>query len=1401
MKGTFKLLGLMMLFIGLSQQSHAQRIRAAFLGASSTADSTHNPPFRSLVTFGSAQVAADTNRIVDSIVVQSGAFIAYDYAQDLDSSIGKLPIGKFTDLSIRQGRATTFFFYSSVYTDNVNLSYKFSRPINSQFIQFNSSINFQDTTIGKFSFIIPDTVTNVFYLTLKGERRVGNQIVVDSQMIKITPEISPKPESIAFGVPNSQNYPDMLSRDYFMITDDTIGTQRRFFNGRRVRPRIVEIAGIQLTIDENMATTDDGNIFARFHSPDSLLNSNIEQISIYADKLYIKSHIYLPATHVRIFAREVYFIDQAGRRPAAINTSAVNNLTLPGVVIDGEQGGAIEFYVNNLYLSNGKRLIANGGKGSNGIGGSEPQPATKGGDGGRIESNYNMLPYVRNVGGINGVQASSDSTPPARGKMGVVVTNNRDMAWMHANYFNLVQKFIDDIYFLNFRDSAYNLATRFAGYINTAYAKNLISQNPDTLDQIDLSATMQGFNATATQIRSGLDIMGNPNGWVPMLSFAASSRAFENQITALFETIYLSQFVKNANQSYQAKFSAINNAVSSINRQIQADTGAMGDLVRTLPLMEQKLQNNKTKLDSLQKKAEDVEANLKSRAQKSVESAAKAAKWGSILKGAGMIASLIPVPGASWVGSGISAVGNAFGENGFPTGDNGGFWKWGLSSFGPLVEGYAGSMENVPESMAEYRELYSKWHKGELCPDTSKNCSLVKQDSINRVFNPLSKALLAFTDFSEKKQVKGDEVEQKLSQLEAQDPEFKALTQETSNLQSETAELNDQIKSDNKQVQDLGNNLNKQFNAVGVLSQARSIALGRIDMRMVQYLDQMEAINTRRLKHYLYLMAKSWEYTTCSPYPGDLNLTNVFSRLRSMLDTAGNGLIPANQLNSLKAIFKQEIYDTRDEIISQFSSQGPGSIATTTFELLPEQIAELQSTELGNPTFTFLNIVRDSDFLPDNRENLRIKKIWIDTLWVAPKVAGHRFADNVRFSVSVMYPNSGKIKKDGQIYSFLFGNGNNNFTINWDADLNARTGALTQNQWDADDICQSLMNGSFLQSCDASKIVTRPALDAKLKIQLTRSGLIFDTVPHVVKKLRIGVEYYYRPRTNNRVFLAVQSINSKQQIPFFVSTPDINGRQHGYGPMARTFNPLATSQVRVTAPYKFGKNRFVRWEGSGTGSPTNLVRNVPINSNSDSRVFARYEPLIQNLVIPDTVYVPEFAVGNFYLPFRASGNDTLEYVIDSVRVFEPGFALPQAKKGYLPVGRTDSVLFTIPPTPTVPLNIIGEIYSFAPESEQFTHKTVIAHKGLGTGIPVAIKGTLSAVPNPNNGHFHITLPTSATIMSVQMIDMSGKVIQGVNTEVDGNKAYVDASTAKLGVYIVQVIGSDQRQYTARIIKL
>lgn len=1398
MKKLFTIVATIAIIVGITGLAGAQQARTAFM-AGSIVDTTISPSMP--ITLGGSQLVADTVRTVDSLRIQTGYFIPYDYLQEIDRSIAKIAIGRFTPTTVKQNLWTSFYFYSDSLTSNPTLRYRFSNPLGIN-VNFDSTVFVNDTLLARFSFYLPDTMRHPVTLTLLATR--ANGVVADSQNIVITPELNPRPETRFFDLPNAQLLPDFTSRDYLLITDDTMGTQRRYFNGRLQRTRIVEVASIQSTIDEFANPTDDGNLYARFHSPDSVLNANIEQLNIYTDKLVVRSHFFVPGARIRIFARQVIFQDQSGTRPAAINNSGLNSFTITGQPLPGQDGGSMEIYAADLFV-NGRRFISNGGKGSNAVAMSPSQtgqPAAPGGYGGRITSNTDLLTHVLSFGGAGGDTAAGYKSIPAHGQPGEVVTNNRNLAWLNANYLNLIQRYIDDLYFLNFRDSAYAWASRYSGYMNDAYISNQFSDLPDTLDQVDLTANLAGFTNTVNQIKSGLDIMGNPIGWVPMLSYQASAQAFDNQIGVVIQSVYLSQFVKRANQTYQARFTAIDNAVSGLRQQIQNDTSSMADIRRAVPLMDQKIATNQERIDSLQAQAKKVEDALQAKLRKAADAAAKRARIGGILKGIGSVAALLPIPGASVIGPSLAAFGTAYSASGPPTGGVSGYFKWGTSNFKSLSEGYSDARGRLPESMKNYRNLYSDIYKRGLCrsSDTSfKACLSQQADSIGKVLHPYGAAIAVFGEDADKKSVNEDDLKQKLAAAEAEDPEYSKLVNATASLQQETAQLHDQIKADNKHMQDLGQALTRQVNSAAYLSGARSAALGRIDMRMVQYVDQMEARNIRQLKYYLYLMARSWEYTTCTPFPGDLNVTNVFSRLRTMLDTNGTGAIPAAQLNALKAIFKQEIYDARDQIVSTFTTQGPGSTATTTLELLPNQLADLQTADPEVSTTTLLNIVRDNDFLPDNRENLRIKRIWIDTLWVQPTVQGHTFHPNVNFSVSVIYPNSGKIKKDGQIYSFVFGNSSNNFAISWDATLNARTGNLTQSAWDAGDICQSLVNGSFLQSCDASTIVTRPALDADIKIQLIRNGLLFDTVPHVVRKVRIGLEYYYRTRTNNKVFVAVQSLNSKQRIPFTFSRPDLNGRQGGFGPVARVYDPLATSSVVVTAPLRYGRYRFVRWEGSG-GNPTNPSRTVPIQANSDVRVFARYERLVQKAIVPDTLFVTEDITASAYLPFRAGGNDELEYVIDSIQAFVPGFTLPQAKKGFLANGQRDSVLFTIPPTPTGTHVILGELFTFAPEDSQFVYKTIVLQRPLTIGIARPTTYKLNVVPNPNDGQFMVTVPNGMGIRTVQLTDMTGKVWDQLDVSLNGHTAYLNATGLQAGVYMVRVLGFDQQQYTARIVK-
>jgi len=202
---------------------------------------------------------------------------------------------------------------------------------------------------------------------------VGGQSV--TQAVKITPIPILKPEAESFGVTPIPITPESEeSSDYISFTNVTSSTQESFNNLTRLT-RTVTISGKTVVLQK-------GHLNKLYEALND--NQDIKSLTIYAEKLIVRSPVNLPQSNVTIYAKELRFEDPvctatcppppvvcfvADLCPkASIITTPISLTTRLPQLQNGANGlkaGDIALHIETFYSTLGydKRFILTGGNG------------------------------------------------------------------------------------------------------------------------------------------------------------------------------------------------------------------------------------------------------------------------------------------------------------------------------------------------------------------------------------------------------------------------------------------------------------------------------------------------------------------------------------------------------------------------------------------------------------------------------------------------------------------------------------------------------------------------------------------------------------------------------------------------------------------------------------------------------------------------------------------------------------------------------------------------------------------------------------------------------------------------------------------------------------------------------
>lgn len=205
-----------------------------------------------------------------------------------------------------------------------------------------------------------------------------------------------------------------------------------------------------------------------------------------------------------------------------------------------------------------------------------------------------------------------------------------------------------------------------------------------------------------------------------------------------------------------------------------------------------------------------------------------------------------------------------------------------------------------------------------------------------------------------------------------------------------------------------------------------------------------------------------------------------------------------------------------------------------------------------------------------------------------------------------------------------------------------------------------------------------------------------------------------------------------------------NNRDDYYWFVYEPLNPTAPLFSGIT-PGTFGWSSNLNWSGPGVTGPWGLTTNFPSY------------PFASNKFYVIGIYIPSCCESCY--------TESFEYQI----TYNNGFAPANAEDFSYEMKEDIKASFV--------------------KSEEDT---------LGNAEAIDQEG-FSLYPNPAQESFNISL-LDDTIKSIEVISISGKVVYSVELNQDKSEEVVEISTLSSGMYFVNVTGTNQKRYTAKLIK-
>ncbi len=796
-------------------------------------------------------------------------------------------------------------------------------------------------------------------------------------------------------------------------------------------------------------------------------------------------------------------------------------------------------------------------------------------------------------------------------------------------------------------------------------------------EQRDFGLLEEEMRLLAHRLASGLDYFGNPPGWVPLLSLEANKLAFEQEIDRAMGILYLEYWLSDVGRSLQSKIAAVSDArvkLAADSERLATEFDVANNL---LPVLDSRIEAITTETTVIQRELKFLEEKLIREARDNL----KVPFWRRLARGLATVAKMVPVPWVQAVGAGLDIVANFNSKAPWES----------LEGIKDVVDTYQSG--GFKEDARNLNTAYKKIKFPDLPSSTDPNKIKGFVDDLQTASKPVVSRLKEVQQAFQAQQVPKTQIEAELAKLKAESKDFKQLGDRISSLLAEKEVFVQQLAQTMQSLGRLSENITGNLLAMDALNEGFTQASGALDDRALMYLKEMGRRARERLLLYHYFVKKAYEYRLLRPYPGRLDLQNLFERFLTLAQAGGGEYrqLTGEQFRELRGIYDDALGELIKEVVLEYNNNAPALSGPRRLSLTAEELARLNAGE--EVVLDLRNLGRAAGLFPPTEENLRIASIRVLRMGVDP-LANPQVADEV--SLFIEHGGASTVQTTAnnrpRSYQFVHYTGATEVPVQWGARVFAEDGSLhpISRSLSADSLLGSLLQKSG-ENPQTSGYFTY--LGALAELRFKREQNVASGATLRLNEVVLQIEYEFVRRGS---FLRSLEVSTADELaPYLeISTADLSGRQDGLGSFDRTY--LSGTQVTLSAPDRIGNLRFAGFvdlaapsalQGSGpvlqaerdssAGEPVGatfdgLNHRLTLNMSSDRRIEARYVPVeLLALAIQRTGPNHELRLeldGERYTPFKLEQSEEVSgpWSLMSEGILTDPIQVPIARTNELP---------------------------------------------------------------------------------------------------------------------------------------
>ena len=834
----------------------------------------------------------------------------------------------------------------------------------------------------------------------------------------------------------------------------------------------------------------------------------------------------------------------------------------------------------------------------------------------------------------DGVDTDSPEADAVSGPDGAFSLAVGTVGWITAGYLREETKFARAVY----STGHYSAAKTEYQYLENTIT-NLLQDNAWTNlalnDQILIYSLLSSVEANLGQLRSGRTIDNVPFNWAGLLPLQYPIAAYRQEIQTACQALFLDYLVQSSTTSIQQKLSAMVQARLNALSDVQAQAQGLQSMIQAMVALKSQadaITISTTNLQNTLQQLSDMLVRQAAEIQQDKANAQKVPLWEQVLKIGAAVATMIPqtAPVGLIINDGLNAY-QTLGTVDWST-------PWNdISQLGDLAKSMQGILDaSKPQSFADGANLFNQ----EL---TNLNLSNISSQgwpaylkNLQKIGQPVADGIKQISSMFSQTSISQAQVDAYVAQIKAASPAFTSIADDLASLMKQKQQFGEQAAQLTQQIASARDAITKDLIAVAAFDRQISAGVGVLDNDAARQSSELADMARQRLARYQHLMAASWAYLMLTPYPGQLDLDQLESRLQSLVEAGQTNLSQAD-ITALVNVFSSDLSSLADQIVSYYEANALPSVLPAFYDLDSGELATLNAGQavVLNP--------RKAGILFPNQQNARLLQIKAYTI-AAGAMPGQSLGKIANIIVNFEHQGISRFRLAGKEFEFQNYNAATVNPVRWGVSFDALHGFSNdiQPSWLTASILDAVLGTS--QGSNVGWPFYSMGFDGDIVIRMqvnTDNGAKLQ-----LNKLGLQLNYQFTPEASGQATLVVESPGNG--IPLGLTPPDNNAAGTGTNTFIRAYN-IGTS-VTINSPPSFQQSKFQKWRLDGTDwmiSPS-----ATLVMGTDHRIEAVYAPADQ-----PTVSVSPTGLTNAALPGQPiasqnlkvwnSGNNILTYTLSS----------------------------------------------------------------------------------------------------------------------------------------------------------